>query len=287
MLPHQRYVCIKPCYTNVDEDPTIAVGSRWVVSDESTDEQIRLISEDKPIVRLVGPTTFAQHFEPTPHMEGLLPNDPLPLYFQVPLVYLSAALQSENSELDPTMLCFEDFYQAVAAVVPRSMAIVDIGGYQGVQGWLFSDFDSYLDVDCYDLPGRTDHTPPKRCTLPSGCRHCCMDGDSWLDLFTENLAKHPCLADKVCVISAGVPNDGLRQRIARQCPNSIVYYPFEPLIGSGPYLPKVTERFNELNTNYAYAVRRENVIRKRIGLKLLPTSQDSLEKNVPDLRPIG
>ena len=64
----------------------------------------------------------------------------------------------EDIEIDPTFLCLTDLYAAAAPLVPADWTVVDLGGYVGVQAGLFAG--RYVDVDCYDLCGGADYTPP-------------------------------------------------------------------------------------------------------------------------------
>ena len=79
------------------------------------------------------------------------PLYPTPLFFQVPQDVLHNALTDEFCDLGPDFLCFEDVYQAVALNWPNWYHIIDLGGYMGVQGWLFERFREYICVDRHSL----------------------------------------------------------------------------------------------------------------------------------------
>lgn len=66
----------------------------------------------------------------------------------------------EDIEIDLTFLCLTDLYAAAAPLVPADWTVVDLGGYVSVQAGLFAGH--YVDVDCYDLCGGADYTPPRR-----------------------------------------------------------------------------------------------------------------------------
>lgn len=113
----------------------------------------------------------------------------------------------EDIEIDPTFLCLTDLYAAAAPLVPADWTVVDLGGYVGVQAGLFAG--RYVDVDCYDLCGGADYTPPRRYRAGNAV-HVVSDIASWL-------GANPRLPRRTLLLMSGVPRyerfmDGLRAR---------------------------------------------------------------------------
>ena len=165
-------------------------------------------------------------------MESLYPT---PLFFQVPQDVLHNALTDEFCELAPDFLCFERFYQAVALNWPHEYTIVDLGGYMGVQGWLFSDFAGYICVDRHSL----EH----RCELPPNGMHVCS---TIQDQLASIVVQSVDLDDFLFICSA-VP-DKSAQELALQMPNHVVWYPGERMQASGLFAGATIDFFYHLKT---------------------------------------
>lgn len=131
----------------------------------------------------------------------------------------------EDIEIDPTFLCLTDLYAAAAPLVPADWTVVDLGGYVGVQAGLFAG--RYVDVDCYDLCGGADYTPPRRYWAGNAV-HVVSDIASWL-------GANPRLPRRTLRLMSGVPRyerfmDGLQARGG----DWAVWYPGQPAEGHGP-----------------------------------------------------
>ena len=95
----------------------------------------------------------------------------------------------------------------------------------GVQAGLFAG--RYVDVDCYDLCGGADYTPPRRYRAGNAV-HVVSDIASWL-------GANPRLPRRTLLLMSGVPRyerfmDGLRARGG----DWAVWYPGQPAEGHGP-----------------------------------------------------
>jgi len=154
---------------------------------------------------------------------------PTPLYFQLPENVREKALRENSAELGPDFLCFETFYQAVAASWPLDRNIIDIGGFIGLQGWLFRDFNRYICVDSYDFRSRGEGiSSPRRCELPDNGLHVLSDGIDYL----SNLLQFPVDLSEDVFICSAVPNTRLREMVSKM-PNHVVWYPGEEIVASG------------------------------------------------------
>lgn len=131
----------------------------------------------------------------------------------------------ESIEIDEDFLCFTDLYAPASRLVPSNWTVVDLGGYVGVQAGLFAG--RYVDVDCYDLCGGADYTPPRRYWAGNAV-HVVSDIASWL-------GANPRLSRRTLLLMSGVPRyerfmDGLRARGG----DWAVWYPGQPAEGHGP-----------------------------------------------------
>ena len=158
---------------------------------------------------------------------------PTPLYFQVPEDVLNDVLTAPFCELDPTYLGFESFYQAVALTWPYRYNVIDVGGYVGVQGWLFRDFERYIDVDL--------RLRARRCALPPNGRHVEMDGREYLAQFHSFRAA----ATNDLFICSAVPDREVREAVMAM-PNHVVWYPGQEMHVSGPFGRSTVEAFERL-----------------------------------------
>lgn len=171
--------------------------------------------------------------------------DPKPLYFRVPGDELGRMLREHSASIGPDFLCFETFYQAVATTWPRDMIVIDVGGAYGIQGWLFRDFKQYICVDSYDYvpdtPGPSIHHVGNRCVPPDNGINVRADG---IDYMQQFFYFHIDLSDVLFLCSA-VPNKKLREMVL-EMPNSIVWYPGEPMMGTGPFAKATKAEFSRL-----------------------------------------
>ena len=175
---------------------------------------------------------------------------PTPLYFQVPSDVLHDALTAPFCEIDPTFLCFEPFYQAVALTWPYRYNVIDVGGYVGAQGWLFKDFERYIDVDL--------RLRARRCALPPNGRHVEMDGREYLAQFHSFRAA----ATNDLFICSAVPDREVREAVMAM-PNHVVWYPGREMHVSGPFGSSTVEAFERLDTK-RQSKRREMAVMEAI-----------------------
>lgn len=175
---------------------------------------------------------------------------PTPLYFQIPEDALRDVLMAPFCEIDPTFLCFESFYQAVALTWPYRYNIIDIGGYVGTQGWLFRDFARYIDVN--------PALDTRRCALPPNGRHVEQDGIDYLEQFRLFRA----VRDDDLFICSAVPDERVRQAVI-EMPNHVVWYPGKEMDVSGPFGESTKEAFARLNTESSHK-KRENAVMEAI-----------------------
>lgn len=167
---------------------------------------------------------------------------PTPLYFQMPENVRERALVENCAELGPDFLCFETFYQAVAATWPTDMNVIDVGGFVGLQGWLFRDFRRYICVDSYDFRSRGEGIPtPSRCELPGNGLHVLSDGIGYL----SNILQFPVDLSRDLFVCSAVPNTRVREMVSKM-PNSVVWYPGEDMLASGFGAEATTAAFNHL-----------------------------------------
>jgi hypothetical protein len=164
------------------------------------------------------------------------------LFLRVPKGELDAVMRSASAEIGPDHLCFERFYQAVAATWPKGMAVVDVGGFVGVQGWLFESFDEYLCVDRYDAAyPRCGSRKPRRCALPENGKHVRRDGHDYINMIRE----FDIDVSDVLFVCSAVPDERLRYLVAGMR-NSVVWYPSEDMRGNGPYVADTIAEFDRL-----------------------------------------
>lgn len=145
--------------------------------------------------------------------------NPTPLFFRVPKDELDGLLRAHSAQLGPDFLCFEAFYQAVATTWPKDFTVIDIGGFIGVQGWLFEDFRRYINVDVFS--GR-------RCKLPDNGYQVRRDGFSYLRQFVDSEAN----TSRILFLCSAVPDKDLRSLVS-QMPNNVVWYPWKPMTAFG------------------------------------------------------
>lgn len=171
-------------------------------------------------------------FETTRHK---MPYAPMPLWFRVPEDVMAAALAQPECELEPTMLCFEDVYQAVATSLSLAEPtdVIDVGGYMGVQGWLFEHAKSYTDIDLVGLD--------LRCELPENERHVCAEAFEWLEAHAH---EHE---DALFVCSA-VPDARVREAV-RKTKNHLVWYPGLKTHASGEVAQNALRALGEFKRN--------------------------------------
>lgn len=178
-------------------------------------------------------------------LEALTLPTPTPLFFQVPWDALDAVMRAHSHAIGPDFLCFETFYQAVASTWPKDMDIVDIGGAYGVQGWLFRDFRRYFCVDSYDLRDSVDGFPVgERCELPENGMHVSCDGIEYVETYLD----YGLPSEEVLFLCSAVPNKKLREMVF-EMPNSIIWYPGEPMIGAGTHATKTIVEFVRLKSS--------------------------------------
>lgn len=167
---------------------------------------------------------------------------PTPLYFKVPFDVRERTLRENCAELGPDFLCFETFYQAVASTWPKEMAVIDVGGFVGLQGWLFDGFRHYICVDNYEMRRLGDEFPiPTRCELPSNGLHVMMDGFNYVRGFRGSEAN----LDSVLFVCSAVPVDRIRREVSKM-PNSVVWYPGKPMVASGAHASDTIIEFDRL-----------------------------------------
>lgn len=176
---------------------------------------------------------------------ALLPY-PTPLYFQVPSDVLHDALSAPFCELDPTFLGFEHFYHSVALTWPYRYRVIDVGGYIGVQGWLFRDFAGYVDLDVA--------LRARRCALPPNGRHIEADGRVYIGQFRSGRATG---TNDLFVCSA-VPDPELRSMVM-ELPNHVVWYPGSEMHVSGPFGESTKAVFRRFSSD-AWDKRRERAV---------------------------
>lgn len=134
----------------------------------------------------------------------------------------------EDIEIDPTFLCLTDLYAAAAPLVPADWTVVDLGGYVGVQAGLFAG--RYVDVDCYDLCGGADYTPPgvtgraTRSTSSRTSRH------GWARTLGFRAARS-------CSCPACHGTSGSWTDCGARGGDWAVWYPGQPAEGHGPWAP--------------------------------------------------
>ena len=163
------------------------------------------------------------------------PN-PVPLWFRVPKLVLRRTFGWYYCELDPGFLCFETFYQSVAAAWPKDYNVIDVGGYMGVQGWLFLDHQAYVDVDTVGMEGR--------CALPPNGRHVVANWIEYIDQFRLFRAD----TSQDLFVCSGVPNKTLRE-LVRTMPNHVEWYPGQEMHVSGPFGDATRAEFDRLNAS--------------------------------------
>lgn len=130
----------------------------------------------------------------------------------------------EDIEIDPTFLCLTDLYAAAAPLVPADWTVVDLGGYVGVQVGLFAG--RYVDVDCYDLCGGADYTPPRRYRAGNAV-HVVSDIASWL-------GANPRLSRRTLLLMSGVPGyEPILHELHRRGGDWTFWYPGTRAVGHG------------------------------------------------------
>ena len=166
--------------------------------------------------------------------------NPTPLYFQVPEKVLDEVLRGHRHAISPNFLCFETFYQAVAATWPKDFTVIDIGGAYGTQGWLFRDFERYVCVDSYELKPK-DESVGGRCELPSNGSHVVADGSIYLSSYRyfEVDQSHD-------LFLCSAVSDVIVRDMVLGMPNSVVWYPGEPMQANGMHAATTIVEFDRL-----------------------------------------
>ena len=163
--------------------------------------------------------------------------NPVPLWFQAPRSVIHDVLTDNWDELSPDFLCFEHFYQAVAITWPHEYRVFDIGGYVGLQGWLFRHHAGYVDVN--------EPLNARRAELPAKFEHVVCDGRD----FIADYARENGFGEHDLFICSVVPDKSVREAVKR-APNHVIWYPGEEMDTSGP--------FGEATKRYFDALRRSD-----------------------------
>ena len=128
------------------------------------------------------------------------------------------------------------------------MIVIDVGGAYGIQGWLFRDFKQYICVDSYDYvphaSGPSIHHVGSRCVPPDNGINVRADGFNYMQPF---FYFNTDLSDVLFLCSA-VPNKKLREMVL-EMPNSVVWYPGEPMRASGARAADTIVEFERLESS--------------------------------------
>ena len=163
--------------------------------------------------------------------------NPVPLWFQAPREAIDHVLGASYCDLGPDFLCFEHFYHAVSKTWPHEYRVFDIGGFSGLQGWLFDNFAYYLNVDRVGFNVRSP--------LPDDFCHIMADGCDFLLEYEAEVG----FGEHDLFICSAVPDKSVREAVKR-APNHVIWYPGEEMDTSGP--------FGEATKRYFDALRRSD-----------------------------